>query len=448
MDFTTIILAAGKGTRMNSSLPKVMHKLANKPMLGHILTTIKPLNPKQVIIVVGPEMDDVVDYAHNEYGQGRCVIQQQQNGSADAVKAGLGSIEKEEHAVLVLYGDHPLITSNTINKMYKKLQQDDKNAVVLISFLAVDPAKYGRVIRNNDEVLQIVEYNDCSEDQKMIGLCNSGIMLIRGNVIRDLVLKIDNKNNKGEYYLTDIVKIAQNRGWKTRHITIDESEVLGINSREELVAAERIIQHKLRNEAIAAGVTLIAPETVFFSADTVLAKDVVIHPFVVFGRGVELKEGAEIKSFSHLEGATIGDNSKIGPFSRVRPGTEIASGVAIGNFVELKNAKIETGVKIGHLSYVGDTEIGKKTNIGAGTITCNYDGVNKYRTEIGEEAFIGSNTSLIAPVKIGDHALVAAGSVVTKDVEPEALAVSRVEQKNLPGRAKMKKEKPKHLPEM
>lgn len=442
MSLSAIILAAGEGTRMKSAMPKVMHKLANKPMIGHVLATVKDLKLNQTIVVVGPNMEDLVKHVHYECGEAHCVIQHTRQGSADAVKFGLEAVANKDDDILVLYGDHPLITSATIEKMQKRLLAKDNNALVLISFLAVNPAQYGRIIDQGEgELSEIVEYNDCSAQQKEINLCNSGIMLIRGKLIRELISKIDNNNNKGEYYLTDLVAIACEEGWMCSHITIDESEVMGINSREELVEAEKIIQHNLRKKALANGVTLVAPETVHFSIDTEIERDVVISPYVVFGKGVVLKSGAEIRSFSHIEGATIGSNVKIGPYARIRPGTEIEENAAIGNFVEVKNSKIASGAKIGHLSYIGDAKIGQKVNIGAGTITCNYDGVNKHHTEIKSGAFIGSNTALVAPVTIGEDVIVAAGSVITKNVDDDSLAIARSEQKNLSGKAKSIRQK-------
>jgi bifunctional UDP-N-acetylglucosamine pyrophosphorylase/glucosamine-1-phosphate N-acetyltransferase len=438
MNLSVIILAAGEGKRMYSALPKVMHKVANKPMVSHILHNVKCLDPSEVVVVVGPDMPGLEEIVRLEFGSARCVVQHKRQGTGDAVKIGLKQLrEKSKNDILVLYGDHPLITSHTMKKMHLSLSSNPKSALVLISFLATDPAQYGRVITSdNGQLEKIVEYIDCNDKQKEINLCNSGIMLIRGKVIDELIEKIDNKNSKKEYYLTDLIAIARHSGWQSHYITIDESEVLGVNSRQDLAVAEKIMQHRLRQHILATGVTLIDPESVYFSADTIIEQDVIVHPHVIFGNGVVVKSGAEIKSFSHLEGATIGHNTKIGPFARIRPGTEIDDGAAIGNFVEIKNSKISTKTKINHLSYIGDANIGKDTNIGAGTVTCNYDGFNKYQTEIGNNAFVGSNTLLIAPVTIGSGTLIAAGSVITKDVETDSLAVARAEQMNILGKAK------------
>lgn len=437
-NISAIILAAGKGTRMHSHLPKVMHKIANKPMLGHVLANIKPLNLSEEIVVIGPEMADVEDYVRLEFGNARCAIQHQRNGSAGAVMIGLEHVQNSKNDILVMYGDHPLITSATIEKMYDSLRSNDRNALVLISFIAADPAAYGRVVvSDKNELERIIEFLECTDAQKETNLCNSGIMLIRGNLIRGLILQIHNRNAKREYYLTCLVSLARNSGYLCQHVTIDESEVMGVNSRADLVEAEKAMQRHLGQKALAAGVSLIDPRHVHFSADTILEQDVIVHPYVVFGPGVEVKSGAEIKSFSHIEGATIGKNAKIGPYARIRPGTEISENARIGNFVEIKNSKIAATAKINHLSYIGDTTVGAGANIGAGTITCNYDGINKYQTEIESGAFIGSNTALVAPVKIGANAIIAAGSVISKNVPAGALAVARTDQKNIEGKAEI-----------
>lgn len=437
-NISAIILAAGKGTRMHSHLPKVMHKIADKPMLGHVLANIRPLNLNEEIVVIGPEMTSVEDYVRLEFGNACCVIQHQRNGSAGAVMIGLKHLQNSKNDILVMYGDHPLITNATIEKMYKSLCNNSKNALVLISFIAADPAAYGRVVvSDQNELERIVEFLECTDAQKEINLCNSGIMLIRGSVIRDLISQIHNHNAKGEYYLTCLVSIARKAGYLCQHVTVDESEVMGVNSRADLIEAEKAMQRHLRQKALAAGVSLIDPRHVHFSADTVLEQDVIVHPYVVFGPGVKVKSGAEIKSFSHIEGATIGKNAKIGPYARIRPGTEVAEDARIGNFVEIKNSKVATGAKINHLSYIGDTTVGAGANIGAGTITCNYDGVGKYHSEIESGAFIGSNTALVAPVKIGAGAIIGAGSVITKNVPAGALAVARAEQKNIADKAEM-----------
>ncbi len=436
MNLSVIILAAGKGTRMRSSLPKVMHKVANKPIIGHILSNIKSLECKEVMIVIGAGMNSIEDYVKLELSSAKCVIQQDQQGTASAVKIALYKLNNKSNDVLVLYGDHPFITSATIKKMHLCLVSNPKTALVLISFFATDQAQYGRIITSNKgELESIVEYMDCNDLQKEINLCNSGVMLVRGSLIDQLILQISNHNAKGEYYLTDLVALAINAGWRCQHITINESEVIGVNTRADLAVAENIMQHYLRQHALSSGVTLVDPSTVFFSSDTIIHQDVTVYPYVVFGDGVEIKSGAEIRSYTHIEGATIGRDVKIGPFARIRPGTEIDTKAVIGNFVEIKNGKIGINTKISHLSYIGDAKVGEGVNIGAGTITCNYDGVTKHYTEIEADVFIGSNSSLVAPVKIGARSIVAAGSVITKDVEVGALAVARGKQQNIQDKA-------------
>jgi bifunctional UDP-N-acetylglucosamine pyrophosphorylase/glucosamine-1-phosphate N-acetyltransferase len=446
MNLSVIILAAGEGKRMQSSIPKVMHKIANKPMIGHVLSHIKPLHLNDVVIVVGPNMEPLEKYTRLELGSARCVVQSDRRGTADAVKIGLKNINNPNNDILVLYGDHPLITTATIEKLHKVLNEDVKTALVLISFIPADAAEYGRIVVSKEGKLErIVEYSECSEREKGINLSNSGIMVVKGGVMHKLLPKIKNNNAKGEYYLTDLVALANEEGLKCKHVTIDESEVMGVNTRSDLTAAEKVVQHHLRQKMLAAGVTLMDPDTVYFSSDTIIERDVILHPYVVFGNGVEVKSGTEIRSFCHLEGAIIGHNVKVGPFARIRPGTEIEENSSIGNFVEIKNSKIASATKINHLSYIGDASIGKEVNIGAGTITCNYDGVSKHHTEIGEGVFVGSNSALIAPVKIGAKAMIAAGSIINKDVEEDSLAISRVEQKNIYGKAstirKIKKSK-------
>lgn len=451
MSFSVIILAAGEGTRMNSSLPKVMHKLANQPMLGHILYNIKQLSVSNVMVVIGPDHDAIRDYVGMEYDRARCVVQQLRKGSGDAVKVALDQLDVD-HDVLVLYGDHPLITTQTMLQMRLKLQEDQNNALVLASFIAEDPAHYGRLIVNQqNQLLEIIEFNDASDNQRQITLCNSGIMLIKGSLIRKLISEINNNNVKKEYYLTDLVKIARSHGFACQHLQVDEREMLGINNKQELARAETILQTKLRAKFLQQGVTLIAPETVYFSTDTIIGKDVVIHPFVVIGKGVEIANHAEIKSFSHLEGAVIGNHAKTGPFARLRPGAELGEKAVVGNFVEVKNAKIGHGSKVNHLSYIGDATIGKSSNIGAGTITCNYDGFNKHSTSIGSNVFVGSHTAFIAPVAIQDDVIIGAGSIITTDIEVGALAIARSVQRNLPGKAKVIREKNRnkiHLKDM
>lgn len=437
MNLSTIILAAGKGSRMLSKLPKVLHKVASRPLIGHITDLIKSLGTdvKEKVAVIGAEMQDLHEYIMMQDGTVKCVVQEERLGTGHAVKVGLEHV-KNDGDVLVLYGDTPFLKPGTIKKMHAMLNLEERNALVILGFIAKDPALYGRlVINNHDELTEIIEFLDCTDEQKKINICNSGVMLINSKYIRKLLAQIKPQNAKQEYYLTDLVHIARKEGLICRYITVDEFEAVAINSREELARAEAIIQNQLRKKFIANGVTLIDQNTVYFAMDTIIENDVIIHPNVFFGPGVTIKSGTEIKPFSHIEGATIGANAIIGPFARIRTGTNLGNKVRIGNFVEIKNSEIKDETKINHLSYIGDAKVGENVNIGAGTITCNYDGFNKYATHIMDGVFIGSNTALIAPITIGECAMVAAGSVITQDVGSNDLAVARSKQENLEGKA-------------
>lgn len=435
-----IVLAAGKGTRMRSDLPKVLHALAGKPMVAHVLSSVAALEPERVVVVVASGMDSVRQVATTTYGPTRFCEQdgmKHGQGTGAAVKAALPELKGFAGDVLVLFGDTPLITTATLARMVEKLNDPSSPAVVVLGMQPVDPAEYGRLVLNSrNELEEIVEFRDASPVQREIGLCNSGVMAIRGEALEGLLSALETKNAKGEYYLTDIIRIARSRGQVCGVSHAPETEVLGVNSRHQLAQAEAEIQKRLRHRAMEEGATLIAPETVFFSHDTRVAPDVLIHPHVVFGAGVSLAEHVEIKSFSHIDGAKVQAHAVVGPFARLRPGADIGEHAHIGNFVEIKKSTLEAGVKVNHLSYVGDAHIGTGSNIGAGTITCNYDGFDKYHTRIGEHVFVGSNASLVAPVAIGDGAIVAAGSVVTEDVEADALAITRARQLQKPGWAK------------
>jgi bifunctional UDP-N-acetylglucosamine pyrophosphorylase/glucosamine-1-phosphate N-acetyltransferase len=421
----TVILAAGAGTRMKSTLPKVLHPLAGRPMISHLLDTAGHLSPALNIVVVAPGMDAVRD----RVAPAEIAVQDKALGTGHAVAAALPALEGFTGDVLVLYGDTPLITAATMNKMIALRRADADTAVVVLGFQPEDPAEYGRLVTGADDLLEgIVEYADASPEEKRIGLCNSGVMAISGDHIAALVNALDNRNAKGEYYLTDIVGVARGMNLKARVVVGDENELLGINNRQQLAEAEKIVQQRWRNEAMAAGVTLIDPDSVFFAHDTVCAPDVVIEPNVFFGPGVSLAANVRIKAFSHIEGASIGPGVQIGPFARLRLGTVIAEDAKVGNFVEIKKSTLEQGAKVSHLSYIGDARVGAAANIGAGTITCNYDGFDKYRTDIGAGAFVGSNTALVAPVTIGDGAIIGAGSTVSEDVESDALMVERAPQ--------------------
>lgn len=420
-----IILAAGKGTRMKSSLPKVLHKICSKSMVNHVIDTAISLDPKKIITVLSEGMYEVANSIKNV---SQVVIQKEQLGTGDAVKPALAELRNFNGNILILYADTPLIEKNTLEEMLKKLDNAD---VVVLGFRPYDAAEYGRLVVNNiGELERIVEYKDASHDERDIDLCNSGVIAAEAQTLFSVINKIDNKNAKGEYYLTDIIELACNENKKCSYVEGSEDEVLGVNNRVQLSEAEYIMQQRLRNSAMLNGATLIDPETVHFSHDTKLGQDVVINPNVFFGEGVQIADNVEIKSFCHIEKATIATGCVIGPFARIRPDTHIAANAKIGNFVEIKKSNIGEGAKVSHLTYIGDSEVGADANIGAGTVTCNYDGYNKYKTKIGKGAFIGSNTSLVAPVTIGEKAVVGAGSTITKNVDDGALAVARNRQMN------------------
>lgn len=424
-----IILAAGQGTRMKSDLPKVLHPVAGKPMVGHVLSMADSLGLFPLTLVISPTQSPVQTYARNLLPEVNVAYQAEQLGTAHAVLSAREALKDFEGHIVVLYGDTPLIRAETVAVLLDAVSHDTKTAVAVLGFRPADAAEYGRLITDKrGELEAIVEFKDANEKQRTVGLCNSGVMVIRGNVAWDLLERVDCENAKGEYYLTDIIALARKSGFKARAIEGDAEEVLGVNSRVELAIAEESMQHRLRTQAMLGGATLIAPETIFLSADTQIGRDVVIEPHVVIGPEVAIADKAEIRSFSHIAGTVIGEGAIVGPFARLRPGTSLGEGARIGNFVEVKKSEIEAGAKINHLSYIGDATVGENANVGAGTITCNYDGYNKYRTEIGRGAFIGSNTALVAPVKVGAGAIVAAGSVITQDVEVDALAVARTRQ--------------------
>ncbi|MFT6077871.1 MAG: bifunctional UDP-N-acetylglucosamine pyrophosphorylase/glucosamine-1-phosphate N-acetyltransferase [Rickettsiales bacterium] len=427
-----IILAAGKGTRMKSSLPKVLHKIAGREMLNLAIDAAKKLNPSNICVVISKEMEKFAAEISEKHPQIDLIfsIQKQQLGTANAVEAGVSYLKEVGDQVLVLYGDTPLIKSSTLDQMIKNISEE-KNAVCVLGFDCKSANKYGRLVVEKNELLKITEFKDASESVRKITLCNSGVVAIDGTKAKDFLDQIDNKNASGEYYLTDIVSIAKQNGSSCGFIQTDEKEVMGVNSRIELSLAEKIKQKEMRQILMENGVTMHNPKSVYLSFDTQIGNDVIIHPEVVFGIGVEISSNVEIKSFSHIEGAKIASGAVVGPFARIRPGTILEEDVKIGNFVEVKKSTIKQGAKINHLSYIGDAEVGKQSNIGAGTITCNYDGYTKQKTTIGENVFVGSNSALIAPVNIGNGVVVGAGSVISKDVETDDLAVCRSPQRNL-----------------
>ena len=425
-----ILLAAGLGTRMNSILPKVLHPVAGRPMILKLLDSLIQIDPDRIVLVIGPDMESVSDAIEAAGYNFEIVIQEDRLGTGHAVQQAETVLSGFKGNVLVLYGDSPLITSNTLENMLDARSQQNDPAVVVLGFRTADGGDYGRLVRDKTGNLEaIVEKAEASEDNILSDLCNSGVMVIDGKILNDLVSKLSNKNAKGEFYLTDIVQIARQCDRDCCVVEGDEEELIGINSRVELALAETITQDRLRELAMENGATLVDPCSIYFSFDTKVGQDVTIGPNVVFGPGVEICDGVVIRAFCHIEGAFIENNAIIGPFARLRPGADIGESVHVGNFVEVKNSTLAAGVKANHLSYIGDTKVGEKANIGAGTITCNFDGYKKYMTEIGARAFIGSNTALVAPVKVGKDSTVGAGSVITKNIEDGALAISRAKQK-------------------
>ncbi|MCX7314985.1 MAG: bifunctional UDP-N-acetylglucosamine diphosphorylase/glucosamine-1-phosphate N-acetyltransferase GlmU [Alphaproteobacteria bacterium] len=430
----TIVLAAGEGTRLRSSRPKVLHEVAGRTLLGHVLTAVKAAQNTVISVVLGPEHDVVSAETSRVAPEASVFIQTERRGTAHAVLAARSAIEKGADDVLVIFGDTPLIQPQTLQRLRTALA--DGAAVAVLGFRPADPTGYGRLVTQGDDLLAIVEHADATEAERAIGLCNGGLMGLDGKTALSILERIGNANRKGEFYLTDAVKIARDMERKAVALEVTEDEVSGINTKAQLAATEATMQQRLRQAALEAGVTLVSPDTVHFSADTKLGRDVTIEPFVVFGPGVTVEDGATIRSFSHLQGAQVGKGAIVGPFARLRPGAKLEENVHIGNFVEVKEALIEAGAKANHLAYIGDARVGAGANVGAGTITCNYDGAAKHRTDIGKGAFIGSNSSLVAPVKIGDGAYIGSGSVITADVPADALAIGRGRQTLKEGWAK------------
>ena len=433
MSTALVILAAGKGTRMESDLPKVLHKIGGAPLLHHAMLSASALEPERTIVVTGHGADLVEAAAQDFDADAIAVRQDEQLGTAHAVAQAKTALDGFEGDVIVLYGDTPFITTETLEQMIAARTSSD---VVVLGFEAADPGRYGRLIMDGSALMQIVEFKDATEAERAVSLCNSGVVCVSKDLLFDLLGAVGNDNAAGEYYLPDIVGIANARGLKATAVTCDEAETLGINSRLELASAEALFQQSKRRALIENGVMMQAPDTVFLSFDTIIGRDAEIEPNVIFAPGVTVESGARIRAFSHLEGAHVSRGATVGPFARLRPGAELAEHVHIGNFVEIKNATIDEGAKVNHLTYIGDAQIGARTNVGAGTITCNYDGVMKHKTIIGRDTFIGSNTMLIAPVTVGDEAMTATATVVTKDVPDGAMAISRAEQNNKPGFAR------------
>ena len=432
MSNSVIILAAGKGTRMESDLPKVLHHLAGAPMLLHVMSSSATLEPERLVIIAGHGADAVGAVARDYSETAQVVFQSEQLGTGHAVSQAKSALADCTGDVIVLYGDTPFVRPETLQALLAARKTAD---IVVLGFQAANAGRYGRLVMQGSAVSRIVEYKDASEQERAITFCNSGVICAKADVLFSLLEAVGNDNASKEYYLTDIVQLANDRNLSVAAVHCDEAETMGINSRAELAQAEASFQSRTRMEMMALGVSLTAPETVYFAYDTVLGRDSQVEPNVVFGPGVTVENGARIRAFSHLEGCHISSGAVVGPYARLRPGTELAENVRIGNFVEIKNARIEDGAKVNHLSYIGDANIGEASNIGAGTVTCNYDGVGKHHTEIGASVFIGSNTMLVAPVTVGDAAMTASGSVITKNVEPGALAIARSEQSNKPGLA-------------
>ncbi|WP_338240715.1 bifunctional UDP-N-acetylglucosamine diphosphorylase/glucosamine-1-phosphate N-acetyltransferase GlmU [Aurantiacibacter hainanensis] len=426
-----IILAAGKGTRMKSSRHKVLHEIAGRPMIEHLLSSVEQLAPHKLVTIVGEfreqlqeRLADKVDFA----------VQDPQKGTGHAVQQAQEALADFDGDVLVLYGDVPFVKAGTMRSMIERLRSADTPAAVVLGFEPDDPLRYGRVIAQQGRILKMVEYKDATEEERACRMCNSGLLAARSEDLFALLERVGNANAQGEYYLPDIVNIAIADGRNCAVVACDSAdEVAGINSRAELAAAEAQWQELRREEAMAEGVTLRAPDTVHFSWDTEIAADVVVEPNVVFGPGVSIATGATIKAFSHLEGAQVGEGVEVGPYARLRPGTVLEANSKVGNFVEIKKATLGEGAKANHLTYLGDATVGAGANVGAGTITCNYDGYFKHQTTIGPRAFIGSNSSLIAPVSIGADAIVAAGSAVSRDVADGELRMVRADQMVKPG---------------
>ena len=430
-----IILAAGIGSRMRSDLPKILHKLAGRSLIHHVLASVQPLQPDRVAVIIGPNQPEVVEAV----APWPVFVQPSQRGTGDAVRVALPALAGFEGDVVILCGDVPLIRTETLQRVRLVRAADQKQVITVLGFRPSNPTGYGRLVtdpENPNRLLEIIEESDCNSEQHAIGLCNSGLIFVSGSWLPELLAALEDDTAQNEFYITDIVGLAQVRGLDCGLIEIPAEEAFGVNNRTDLAQAEQILQEKLRQAALMAGVTLIDPTSVYLAADTVFGRDVVVEPCVIFGPGVRVGDGAVIHGFSHITGAEIGPGVHVGPFARLREGTQLARGVRIGNFVETKQAILAEGSKANHLTYLGDCHIGAGANIGAGTITCNYDGFSKYRTVIGAGAFIGSNTALVAPISIGAGAIIGAGGTVTNDVPDEALILARGRQSLYEQRAK------------
>jgi bifunctional UDP-N-acetylglucosamine pyrophosphorylase/glucosamine-1-phosphate N-acetyltransferase len=434
----TVVLAAGEGTRMQSSMPKVLHPVAGQSLLAHVLGAAPKGAGASLAVVIGPNHQAVSDEAKRARPDATVFIQRERLGTAHAVLAAREAVARGADDLLVAFGDTPLISAATFERLRAPLKKGA--ALAVLGFRAADPTGYGRLLVEGDQLVAIREHADASTAERAIKLCNAGVMAFDGRRALEIIEKIGNANSKAEYYLVDAVATARQLGLEAVVIETSEDEVRGINTKSQLAEAEQVMQARLRQAALDAGVTMIAPETVYLAADTTFGNDVAIEPFVVIGPGVSIGDGAVIHSFSHIVQASIGKNASVGPYARLRPGTSLGEGARIGNFVETKAATLGAGVKVNHLSYIGDAHVGANANIGAGAITCNYDGFAKHRTTIGAGAFVGTNSSLVAPVKIGSGAYIGSGSVITRDVPDDALALERGEQTNREGGAKRYRE--------
>ncbi|NKI59796.1 bifunctional UDP-N-acetylglucosamine diphosphorylase/glucosamine-1-phosphate N-acetyltransferase GlmU [Labrenzia sp. PO1] len=435
----SIVLAAGLGTRMKSNLPKVMHEIGGLPLVGHVVKALKQAGSDRISVVTGPDMPELEKLVQNLAPEAHCHVQHERLGTAHAALAARSALASPSDDVLILFGDTPLVTADTIGKVRRALS--DGADLAVLGFETQQPFGYGRLLTDNGQLVAIREEKDASDAERRITFCNSGIMGFSGQHALSLLDAIGNANAKSEFYLTDAVEIANSRGLKVVAVSGSEVETQGINTRAQLAACEEDFQVRMRNFALENGCTLLAPHTVYFSHDTVLESDVVVEQNVVFAPGVRVASGARIRAFSHLEGASVGRNSAVGPYARLRPGAVLGADTRVGNFVEVKNTTFEDGAKANHLSYIGDASVGSKSNIGAGTITCNYDGYLKHRTEIGAGSFVGSNSTLVAPVSLGSGSFVAAGSVITDDVDQDSMAFGRARQTVKEGKAKQLRER-------
>jgi bifunctional UDP-N-acetylglucosamine pyrophosphorylase / glucosamine-1-phosphate N-acetyltransferase len=434
----TVVLAAGEGTRMKSALPKVLHQAAGRSLVGHTVLAAREAGANRLAVVVGPDRNDVAEEVRSFNPDAQIFVQKERQGTAHAVLQARGALQQPADDIIILFADTPLVSPATLMQLRTALA--DGAAVAVTGFYPHDPEGYGRLVIDDGELVAIREDRDATLGERKIGFCNAGLMALAGSTALELLDGVSNANAKREFYLTDVVSLARAAGLKTVAIVAEEEEVQGVNTRAQLSAVEHVLQRKLRAAAMASGVTLVAPDTVFISADTKFGQDITVEPNVFFGPGVTVENGATVRAFCHLEGAHVGKNVTIGPFARLRPGASLGANTRIGNFVEIKNAVLDNDVKVNHLAYVGDAHVGADANIGAGAITCNYDGTQKHHTEIGAGAFVGVNSALVAPVTVGEGAYIGTGSVITKDVPADALAVARARQVVKPGWAKARRQ--------